>query len=402
MAEYFNRPKPERTTFDKIGGALAGFGAGYQGRGSEFIKMVNDENRLLSEDRKKAAATDVRNANRLIEKGDLAGLTSMFEERNKFINTLGGQSTDTADALELARRAETDPMAYNQLKNELYDAETAAIDGGFLNARVAAPTLKAVMNRLTGQKEFANNRQIANNPNLIPIEAKGVTVNTGASPANKGLTEIEVGAAKQVSTIQEMASQSVINLQLADQLMVNLSKLEGSNFETGKVAGFAQGMGNLLLSLGVGKEYATEIAASESFEALSTKLQFAETQILKGAISEKEQTMAAKINTILGSTMLGNKFAIKRLKASSKMSIIRDEIVGRMLDDGQSASSSLRSSNKLMQSLPYVSEVLKDADGLNEFFADYAITMMRETDLSIEEIGQAFRAREKAAISGAK
>ena len=284
----------------------------------------------------------------------------------------------------------------------MYDAETAAIDGGFLNARVAAPTLKAVMNRLTGLKEFANNRQIANNPNLIPIEAKGVTVNTGASPANKGLTEIEKGAAGQLTTIQEMASQSVINLQLADQLMVNLSQLEGTNFETGKVAGFAQGMGNLLLSLGVGEEYATEIAASESFEALSTKLQFAETQILKGAISEKEQTMAAKINTILGSTMLGNKFAIKRLKASSKMSIIRDEIVGRMLDDGQSASSSLRSSNKLMQSLPYVSEVLKDADGLNEFFADYAITMMRETDLSIEEIGQAFRAREKAAISGAK
>tara|TARA_R110002153_G_scaffold148587_1_gene299985 strand:- start:58 stop:1293 length:1236 start_codon:yes stop_codon:yes gene_type:complete len=91
---------------EKIGLALAGFGAGYRGGGTEFLKMQQNKNTALSEERKTAAAQDLYKAHLMLDQEiknanagggpiNLGPLNAFAETRVGAINKLGGDPSDT-------------------------------------------------------------------------------------------------------------------------------------------------------------------------------------------------------------------------------------------------------------------------------------------------------------------
>lgn len=120
------------STMDRIANALQGFGAGVAGRGGEFLKNQQLQRQALSDERKQAAAEDLRRAKALIDNNDLKGLQALAQERLGYINQLGGDPSDTEQLIVLAQQAETDPVAYQRLLAEVNSGLRSAADAGFI------------------------------------------------------------------------------------------------------------------------------------------------------------------------------------------------------------------------------------------------------------------------------
>jgi len=127
------------STMDRIANALQGFGAGVAGRGGEFLKNQQLQRQALSDERKQAAAEDLRRAKALIDNNDLKGLQALAQERLGFINQLGGDPSDTEQLIVLAQQAETDPIAYQRLLAEVNSGLRSAADAGFINLPQTTP-----------------------------------------------------------------------------------------------------------------------------------------------------------------------------------------------------------------------------------------------------------------------
>lgn len=92
--------------FDQIANALSGFGAGVAGRGGEFIAGIDNRKKMLSEERKTAAAQDLYKAHLMLDREiknanagggpiNLGPLNAFGETRVGAINKLGGDPSDT-------------------------------------------------------------------------------------------------------------------------------------------------------------------------------------------------------------------------------------------------------------------------------------------------------------------
>lgn len=120
------------STMDRIANALQGFGAGVAGRGGEFLKNQQLQRQELSDERKRAAAEDLRRVSALINAKDLKGVQALAQERLNYINQLGGDPSDTEQLIVLAQQAETDPVAYQRLLAEVNSGLRSAADAGFI------------------------------------------------------------------------------------------------------------------------------------------------------------------------------------------------------------------------------------------------------------------------------
>ena len=204
-------------------------------------------------------------------------------------------------------------------------------------------------------------------------------------------------SAEQIALISERSDQAVQNLQTVSQLERDLGDIEDSALSTGAFADFRLGVANIAATLGAEGEFVNKLAAAEDFAGLSTKLQFAETQILKVAISEKEQELAGRINTKMNKSGLGNRFAIKRMKALAHGQLLHDDIVGQIRDENPDMplDSVLRKSKSQMSRLPYVSEKWVDERGVPQFFPSFATQMKIGTpDITLEEMVDAWKLKE--------
>ena len=92
--------------FDQIANALSGFGAGVAGRGGEFLAGIDNRKKMLSEERKTAAAQDLYKAHLMLDQEiknanagggpiNLGPLNAFAETRVGAINKLGGDPSDT-------------------------------------------------------------------------------------------------------------------------------------------------------------------------------------------------------------------------------------------------------------------------------------------------------------------
>lgn len=128
----FEASQKAPSTMDRIANAFQGFGAGVQGRGAEFLRNQQLQRQELSDERKQAAAEDLRRAKALIDNNDLKGLQALGQERLGYINQLGGDPSDTEQLIVLAQQAETDPVAYQRLLAEVNSGLRSAADAGFI------------------------------------------------------------------------------------------------------------------------------------------------------------------------------------------------------------------------------------------------------------------------------
>jgi hypothetical protein len=87
-------------TLDKIALALQGFGAGVQGRGSEFLQQ-------LDERRKDALLQDAIQVQNSLESGDVSRARNLLVNRVESINKLGGDPSDTMGVLQKLASGDT-------------------------------------------------------------------------------------------------------------------------------------------------------------------------------------------------------------------------------------------------------------------------------------------------------
>lgn len=151
----FEVSKKAPSTMDRIANALQGFGAGIQGRGGEFLRNQQLQRQELSDERKRAAAEDLRRAKALIDNNDLKGLQALGQERLGYINQLGGDPSDTEQLIVLAQQAETDPVAYQRLLAEVNSGLRSAADAGFIELDTST-SLPADVQSFNAMLKYAN------------------------------------------------------------------------------------------------------------------------------------------------------------------------------------------------------------------------------------------------------
>ena len=151
----FEVSKKAPSTLDKIAAALGGFGAGVQGRGGEFLRNQQLQRQELSDERKRAAAEDLRRVSALIGAKDLKGVQALGQERLNYINQLGGDPSDTEQLIVLAQQAETDPVAYQRLLAEVNSGLRSAADAGFIELDTST-SLPADVQSFNAMLKYAN------------------------------------------------------------------------------------------------------------------------------------------------------------------------------------------------------------------------------------------------------
>lgn len=87
----------------QIGRALAGFGAGVQGRGAQFLQQLDNQRQQLDAERRRAMLEDAFNISQNLEAGNVQGAIGLLENRVAAIQQLGGNPADSMDALQKLR-----------------------------------------------------------------------------------------------------------------------------------------------------------------------------------------------------------------------------------------------------------------------------------------------------------
>ena len=109
---------PQQSKMQKFGEMLGGFGAGVQGRGSEYITAVQE--RRADEEKKRLAAMvkDAKQAYDFLNRGDVNNAMSLIQDRVQMIGKLGGDPSDTARIGAMIASGSTEE-AKNQLETFL-------------------------------------------------------------------------------------------------------------------------------------------------------------------------------------------------------------------------------------------------------------------------------------------
>jgi hypothetical protein len=152
MNELFGIPERKDTTLNKVGRFLSGFGAGYQGRGAEFLAQQDQRQQQLDERRQKAMAQDAMRVYSSLSDGKYDDAIELIDDRVKSINELGGDASDTLEIRNLIVSGRLD-----EAQQEL---------GGFLelamqNGLIEAPKAPEAYTLGPGQVRFEGGRQIA-------------------------------------------------------------------------------------------------------------------------------------------------------------------------------------------------------------------------------------------------
>ena len=180
-----------------IGEGLRGFGAGYDGRGTEFIAGLNKQNERLDKSRQNAMLKDLSKLDGLLSEGSFDEARQLLVNRAGFIDKFGGNSSDTKGLVNLMDEGK------NEEVRKLVSREIGtAVDMGLMKRRAAARTIE-VYNEETGQNEIRvleANGQLGRMVGLAK-QGEGTTVNI--DNAVKPWSQIVSRYDKQMKTVND-------------------------------------------------------------------------------------------------------------------------------------------------------------------------------------------------------
>ena len=137
--------------WNRIGRMMAGFGAGYQGRGAEYLNALGKQDAALDKSRQQAMLKDLTTVNGLLSKGLYMEAEKLAVDRVGAIEKFGGDTSHTRQLLDLLRNGEYD-KAQAIVGNEMESAYTMGlIDRPEKPA--AVKTIK-IFNEATGKNEI--------------------------------------------------------------------------------------------------------------------------------------------------------------------------------------------------------------------------------------------------------
>ena len=282
---------------------------------------------------------------------------------------LGGQ-TPTAAATQAGRLATVEAVARGPVIEQRTGAE--------LGLSGEDATRNFNVNTETGQ--------------ATAIGGRGTVINVGTGDRRAEEKAVEV-----INTINEEARAASTQNDIIELAFRQLDILKDSALEPGVFANMAQSLGNFVISVGGSQKLADEVAASEDFEGLSNKLTLLETQILKGAISNKEIDFVNASVSALNKTDLGDRFALARLRSTGEKKVLLAVMIGEAQQNPNiSRDQALKQAQREWEKLPHVSGVaspegkpvfkLRDQFGVPVFFTDFlAAARRRDPTLTLDE-----------------
>lgn len=220
----------------------------------------------------------------------------------------------------------------------------------------------------------------------MTTQAKGISIFTGDRKGGTVLSKVRTDFLTDVAT-KGIASQEILNN--ADLLDSSLDAVQGTALDTGALVGLRDSMASLAILGGFGDNFAESIANLNTIESISEKMRIMETTLLKGAINQREFEAAGKINTNLGNTNLGNRFAVKRMRATANMNAWMLERAEQIETGNPDATDNdiAKQLRKEFSNIPYFSKTLKDQSGLPLFFTEFRENVLSQVpDATMQEI----------------
>jgi hypothetical protein len=141
----FAMPAPQQSRTQKIGEMLMGFGAGFEGRGQEFLSARDARQQQLDERRQKAMAQDAMRVYSSLSDGKYDDAIELIDDRVKAINELGGDASDTLEIRNLIVSGRLD-----EAQQELGGFLELAMANGLIEAP-KAPEIVPASSMVNGQ-----------------------------------------------------------------------------------------------------------------------------------------------------------------------------------------------------------------------------------------------------------
>jgi hypothetical protein len=256
-----------------IGNMLAGFGAGVQGRGPEFLQGLDKRRAVqkeLSDERKKALIQDVAVGLDHLENDNTGMAIKLFEERVNAIKQLGGDDTESRGTLEDLRAGKID-----KVKDNLKSVVRAAQIRGILPATSTSKFLE--LDKERGLAYFSTPEGVVSQ-DIAGLEGRPPVAPEEIRKETRGEVRKQVGAIDKEANVIKSNWKKLNNLageikkgnrQAVPQALVAIVKLgdPGSIVSTNEMRGAinaedpVSAVFNLLTSKGVDSDLSQSIAS---------------------------------------------------------------------------------------------------------------------------------------------
>lgn len=349
----------------------------------------------LNTEARNTVITDATNVFAALSGGNTDAAIKLLEDRKEAAENSGDQQeVQTSEILIQAIKASPEAALTSA---GLFLAQATGPEKFASTFEAITPKAREVFRPATPQElsglglpEGTPGVQVSSKTGRAFIPGRGVSVRVGdtdKSAAAKAATGF-------LTEVIEKGNASTEILNNADLLDLSLNKVGGTAFDTGIFGELRSDLGRLAILTGQGEAFRESIAGAENIDSISQKLKILETQALKGAISNREFAAAGKINTDLGNTNLGNRFAVKRMRAVANMSQWQnqrfEEIDNANPDITDKELSRLL--KKEFRGIPYVSQKLKDGSGLPLFFTEFRNEVLKDDpNISTKELIKGWR-----------
>jgi len=384
--------------FDQIANALSGFGAGVAGRGGEFIAGIDNRKKMLSEERKTAAAQDLYKAHLMLDREiknanagggpiNLGPLNAFGETRVGAINKLGGDPSDTM--AEMAS-INNDPLA-------ALEAQRQALMMAQSQGYIALPA------------NFGPQKDTSLVQNLLAAGIQRGSPEMNAAimgNLNKTGTTVNVGNKEEVTASQELGKLHVKRISdaidagdRAEETLASVQQLRGVDVSQGGSVPLRAGLADAFASVGIDAEelFGVDLANVQAFNSVNKRLINQVLNQAKGPQTEGDAKRAVRTLATLGNKPEANAFILDTLEANSLRKIEQKNFLESSIDNGLTAKQANADWNKFKNTTPMLSTVSKvSKNGIPVYFFQFKEqAKVNRPNISDKEIVEAWRSANK-------
>ena len=374
--------------WDKIGSALAGFGAGYRGAGTEFLALEEVKAEKLSNQRLQAAATDMYDAYNMLEAGDLDGAMDLGERRYAAIMKLNGDPSDTVDYMEILSSDPSGQKAQKYLENGL----NMAIAQGFKVPANFGPKEDTTLVQNLVAAGVPRNSPEMKAAILANLNRQGTTVNVGDKGVQKAWEKLaELQVARITTAVEEGDA--------AEETLASVQQLRGIDASQGGSVPLREALANMFATVGIDTQelFDVDLTNTQAFNSVTARMVNQVLNQAKGPQTEGDAQRSKQTLVKLGNTPEANIFILDTLEANALRKIERSNFLQDSIDNGVDAKDANKAWNKFKLDTPMLSSVGKvSKNGIPVYFFQFKEqAKANRPDVSDAEIVAAWRTANK-------